>query len=205
MTKHWWHESKYYTALLSFVLAAAFIIGCFALSYGNAIFLKKSASTKAAASKTLLPVGLPTRLMIPSIEVDAAVQQTGIAASGRMGVPTNFTDVAWYKLGPKPGEAGSAIIDGHLDMATDINAVFIRLNELKKGDEIDVLDAKGQKIKFRVTDTKIYDDTDAPLDTIFDKNGPTSRLNLITCDGAWDQATKNYNKRLVVYSERVVD
>ena len=54
-----------------------------------------------------------------------------------------------------------------------------------------------------VTDKKIYEDAQAPLEKIFDQTGSASRLNLVTCDGVWDKNTHNYNKRLVVYSERV--
>ncbi|MBI2475995.1 MAG: class F sortase, partial [Candidatus Taylorbacteria bacterium] len=60
-------------------------------------------------------------------------------------------------------------------------------------------------IKFRVTDAAIYDETNAPVDKIFDRTDSAAHLNLITCDGAWNQKTRDYSKRLVVYAERVLD
>ena len=44
-----------------------------------------------------------------------------------MGVPTNFTDVGWYRYGPAPGTPGNAVIDGHLDGKSVPEAVFYNL------------------------------------------------------------------------------
>ncbi len=176
-------------------MATAIILVVFLASYFE--------NQRIGTASKLSPVESPSHLVIPSISVNAVIQEAGIASSGRMGVPTNFSDVAWYKLGPKPGEIGSAVIDGHLDTARDANAVFVNLGELKIGDEIAVIDKTGKKIRFRVTEKEIYDDESAPLAKIFDQNGNTARLNLITCDGVWNQNEKSYDKRLVVYSERI--
>ncbi len=199
MNKRWWHHSKPHTALFSFLAAAIILTAAFIALYGASNFIGKKNLNLAELGLT----DAPTRLIIPAIAVDAAVQSVGRTASGRMGIPTNFTDVAWYNLGPKPGEAGSAVVDGHLDTGRDANAVFARLNELITGDEIDVLDETGKKIRFRVTAMEIYDEANAPLNKIFDQSETKARLNLITCDGVWNQKKRDYNKRLVVYSERV--
>jgi hypothetical protein len=63
-------------------------------------------------------VGLPVRLRIPAIAVDAAVEHVGLTPDGAMDVPASYADVAWYTLGPKPGEPGNAAIAGHLDSPT---------------------------------------------------------------------------------------
>ena len=197
MKKHWWHKSKKHTAFFSFAVAAVIVIIGFGVLYIGSRFIPENAIVGG--------VDLPVRLIIPKISVNAAVQSVGITANGEMGIPSNFTDVAWYNLGPKPGERGSAAMSGHLDTAsaTDVDAVFIHLNELKAGDEIDVVDKSGHTIKFRVTQMQIYDTTKAPLGKIFDQSVSTADLNLITCDGIWNQSTKDYSKRLVVYSKRI--
>jgi hypothetical protein len=43
----------------------------------------------------------------------------------------------WYALGPRPGDPGSAVILGHVDSKRG-PAVFYRLRQLLRGDEIDV-------------------------------------------------------------------
>lgn len=199
--KPWHHQSKLGTAIYSLILATIITVVGFSFLYFGA-HLDKNFQSKSIAKKTPVEnVGLPVRLKIPVIGVDAKVQSVGLTNSGRMGIPTNFTDVAWYNLNPRPGQSGSAVIDGHLDNARDANAVFARLNELKSGDEIFVVDERGLELKFVVKSSAVYSDSYAPLSTIFDKSGNIAKLNLITCDGAWDQQAKNYDKRLVVYTE----
>lgn len=221
----WWHGSRSSTLLFSFIVAAGVIaVGFLVLYMGSRPMVEKLKNYQLAASSSagsstkitssaaagtpaaaLSPVALPSRLLIPSIGVDANIQQVGLTTSGHMGIPSNFTDVAWYKLGPRPGEAGSAALSGHLDNVRDANAVFARLSELKTGDDISVVDQDGQSIKFRVTDSAVYDENNAPLTRIFATGGTVARLALITCDGVWNQNKRDYSKRLVVYAERVLD
>ena len=194
--KPWWHNSKSSTVIFSFVMASVIIGLYFAFAYFEKTFLKV---------KPIPPVGAPKAITIPAINVETLIQSVGVDQNGRMGLPTNFVDVAWYKYGPEPGNRGSAVIAGHLDTAVDDRAVFAKLSTLKKGDDVYVLDKMGQTIHFRVTKKEVYDDTEAPLDRIFDQGLTTARLNLITCDGVWNPKTKNYSERLVVYTERVLE
>lgn len=145
----------------------------------------------------------PVRLRIPTLGVDAAVQWVGIDADGRMGIPSNYDDVAWYEPGPAPGTPGNSVIAGHLDSTTG-PAIFFKLRDLKPGDEIISLTAAGKEYRFVVTTSEVYDADNAPLDRIFGTS-VNPRLNLITCDGAFDRSSREYDKRLVVYSELATD
>lgn len=194
--KLWWHNSKSRAAIFSLMMATAIIGAYFALVYFEKNFLKP---------KPIPAVDAPKELSIPSINVKALVQFVGIDQNGRMGLPTNFVDVSWYKYGPKPGERGSSVMAGHLDTTVDDKAVFAKLSRLKKGDDVYTVDKTGRKIHFRVIEKEVYEDTKAPLNKIFDQTITTARLNLITCDGVWNPKTKNYSERLVVYTERVPD
>ncbi len=148
--------------------------------------------------------GKPARLIIPSIGVAANVQSVGLywKGAGTVGIPPNFTDVAWYNKGPKPGEPGSAVIDGHLDGQNVKEAVFYNLAKLVPGDMVQVIDAKGKTLQFKVVDVKTYD-YKAPTAEIFSGDASKARLNLITCAGSWDKTAKLYNKRIVVFTELV--
>jgi len=148
--------------------------------------------------------GKPVRLLIPAIGIDANIQSVGLAwqGNGTMGIPTNFTDVGWYKDGPLPGEPGSAVIDGHFDGKDIAEAVFYNLDKLQPGDTVDVVDEKGKTIHFRVIETKNYD-YDAQTTEIFARDSSKVRLNLITCAGDWEATTKSYNKRIVVFTELI--
>lgn len=53
--------------------------------------------------------------MMIRIHVDTAIHPVELTPDGSMGVPELPQDVAWYLLGPHPGEEGSAIIAGHVN------------------------------------------------------------------------------------------
>jgi LPXTG-site transpeptidase (sortase) family protein len=149
-----------------------------------------------------LPGIIPARIRIPAISVDTNVQQVGLDSKRRLGVPTNYTDVAWFKGGYRPGERGNAVIDGHVDSPWAA-AIFYNLKKLQLGDRVYLRDNQGHEKVFEVYATAIYLYDQAPLDELI---GPSDepQLNLITCTGIYDQATDNYDRRFVVYT-RLVD
>jgi hypothetical protein len=146
-------------------------------------------------------VGQPVRLKIPTIRVDAAVEQVGKAPDGSMDVPKSFDETAWYQLGARPGEPGNAVIDGHVDSKTG-KAVFWDLRKLVRGDQIVVVGDDGVERRFVVADTGKYATADVPLARVF---GPATgvHLNLITCDATttFNYATESYDGNFVVYAD----
>jgi len=148
--------------------------------------------------------GLPVKLVIPSIGVTTTIQHVGLSVTGKgeMGVPTNFTDVAWYMEGPRPGMLGSAVIDGHFNGKHVPQAVFYNLSKLNAGDLVEVVDEIGQTIQFQVVAVRTYD-KNAPTDEVFSTSTDKARLNLITCAGDWIKSEKLFNKRTVVFTELV--
>lgn len=142
----------------------------------------------------------PLRLVIPSLNINAAVQQVGVGIRGNMAVPNNYTDVGWYRAGVSPGQIGSAVMDGHADNGFSQPAVFKRLGEIKMGDDIYVVAKDGSKIDFVVTGIELYPYKSAPTELIFSRRDK-ARLNLITCDGVWVAGEKTYDTRLVVFAE----
>lgn len=141
----------------------------------------------------------PVRLIIPSINVDAVVENVGITAAGAMEVPGNTIDVGWYKLGPPPGEVGSAVISGHFDGRDGGSGVFNNLDKLKQGDKMYVINNQGTTTTFVVRESRTYNPGYA--DEVFFSNDNGAHLNLVTCDGVWDKNKKSYSKRLVVFAD----
>lgn len=201
--------------LLFFLIAGAGItVGV------NAVhFLKHDSATKQVlpaqtnSSPTEIPTtvptqpqavepGIPQSISIPAIQVDATVESVGMDSQGRMDIPRNSDNTAWYSPGFRPGQKGNAVIDGHLDKVTGAPAVFWNISKLSTGDKIIITDDKGQQFTFQVTDTEKYPYNEFPLQQVF---GPSDKamLNLITCQGNWNSAAKNYSHRFVVYSELV--
>lgn len=157
---------------------------------------KKSVPQNQVADK--VSPGLPSRLTIPAINVNAVIQFVGVTVKGTMEVPTNTTDVGWFKLGPRPGEIGSAVIAGHVDGKSGEDAVFTNLYKLKVGDKLYVEDDKGTSITFVVRESHAYNPGFA--EEVFSSND-NAHLNLVTCDGVWDGVKKSYSKRLVVFAD----
>lgn len=118
-----------------------------------------------------------------------------------MAVPSTSWTVGWLDLGPRPGELGNAVIDGHLDSAQGA-AIFWHLAQLRPGDRVYVVDRRGRQLTFAVTGARAFSVTGAPLAQIFgSSNAPN--LNLITCAGAWQAAQHAYDQRLVVFTRLV--
>lgn len=145
--------------------------------------------------------GLPVRLKIPKIKVDAAIEYVGLTAKGEMGTPKIPRNVAWYNLGPRPGEIGSAAIAGHVNWYNGAVSAFANLNKLKIGDRITIQDDKGANISFIVRKIHAFTSKEDPSE-VFISNDGRSHLNLITCFGVWDKKAKQYSKRLVVFADK---
>jgi len=63
--------------------------------------------------KNEVVLGIPARLKIPKIKVDIALEQVGLTSQGAVDVPKGHSNGAWFNLGPRPGNIGSAVIVGH--------------------------------------------------------------------------------------------
>lgn len=137
----------------------------------------------------------PARLLIPRLNVDAAVEARGLDANRNMDIPKNFRDVAWYRLGPAPGQPGNALINGHVNWWTG-DAVFTRLAQVRVGDEITVVRADGGTVRFTVTGKTIVD-ANARIASLFEPSS-VATLTLITCSGVWNPLTQSNTQRLLV-------
>lgn len=155
------------------------------------------AKSTQAANKTV-----PARLIIPKIKVDATIDQMGIMQNGLLQAPEGPRTVGWYKYSPLPGEIGNAVMDGHYGRwANGEGSVFDKLNTLKKGDNLSVVDSEGAVTAFIVRELKTYDPK-ADNSIVFHSNDGKSHLNLITCDGSWSSRTQSYSRRLVVFTDK---
>ncbi len=182
--------------LVAGILFVVLLGGLLWYTHRRSIVLPEPPTTYA----TTTPLLSPETLVIPKLNLEAHIQHVGIAKSGNMAVPTNYTDVGWYRLGAAPGEEGNAVIAGHLDNGFGFAAIFKHLSELQPGDEIIVYDATGTSAHFIVERLATYDYSAAPMEEIFGTSTDI-RLNLITCDGLWDPNKKMYSKRLIVFTK----
>ncbi len=187
-------------------LCVAGAAGIFALVYVRAAPATNSDRVRAEPMSLSLPKPsgpahlqvfdpTPRRLVIASINVNATVEARGLDASRNMETPSDFHDVAWYKLGPAPGEAGNALINGHVNWWTG-DAVFTRLGRLRRGDEVTVIRGDGIAIHFKVTGSTVVAANARVASLFAPSSSPT--LTLITCSGAWNPLTQSDTQRLLV-------
>lgn len=149
------------------------------------------------------PTAAPTAVDIPAIGAASTLIPIGLNPDRTMAVPpvTEPRQAAWYSLGPRPGDAGPAVIVGHVDGVIDGRrgqpGVFYYLDELAPGDLIYVDRADGSRVTFVVYAVESHLKAEFPTTRIYgDTPGPEIRL--ITCSGSFDRATGHYVENTVI-------
>ena len=152
-----------------------------------------------------LPASPPTRITIPAIGVDSAVNPVGLNPDGTVQVPEpgpDYDQAAWYTGSVAPGQQGPAVILGHIDSAANGPSVFYRLSRLRPLDEFTITRADGRTAVFRVNSVHSYPKDAFPTTTVY---GPTTRpeVRLITCGGPFDSHARSYLDNTVVYANQI--
>ncbi|WP_018784233.1 class F sortase [Micromonospora sp. CNB394] len=147
-----------------------------------------------------LPRSTPVRVTIPRIGVDAEIVPVATDADGALEVPPleRPTVTGWYHPGPTPGQAGNAVLVGHVDSQHG-PAVFFDLGRLRGGDTIRVLRADGRTATFAVDGVGAYPKERFPTARVYGGDA-AARLRLITCGGRFDPRTGNYPDNIVVFA-----
>jgi hypothetical protein len=149
---------------------------------------------------TVLQRSVPTQISISTLGLRAPVVSVGAAADGSIATPAidKPDETGWYRLGPSPGERGTAVIVGHVDSAHG-PAVFARLATLSPGRTIDVNREDRRTATFRVDSVQRTPKTAFPADRVF-AGGDAARLVLVTCGGAWVGGGVGYADNVIVYA-----
>ncbi|MFQ5576372.1 MAG: sortase, partial [Anaerolineae bacterium] len=146
----------------------------------------------------------PVRLAIPAIGVNAAVVETGLEVVQWLNSPALRWQTPDYAVGhrqtsARPGQPGNMILSGHNNTA---GSVFLRLSELKPGDEFTVYTADFS-YNYRVVASEKVLWTGAGERQIarhyeLTADTPDETLTLVSC---WPYAT--YTHRLYVTAKPV--
>jgi len=153
------------------------------------------------SSGRLLSRAEPVAVRIPVIGVYAAIVATGIAANGSIEVPPldQPSIAGWYRYGPSPGESGSAVLVGHVDSRESGPAVFFRLGDLRKGDDVQVDRADGTTALFTVDGVRLTAKDEFPAQEVH-RAAAGALLRLITCGGRFDRKQRSYLDNVIVYA-----
>jgi hypothetical protein len=143
----------------------------------------------------------PVGISIPSLGVRADTVEVGRAADGSIGTPEKdpVSDAGWYKPGPSPGEAGTAVIVGHVDTASR-PAVFSKLADLRRGKLIEVRREDRRTATFVVGSVERFPKTSFPADRVFEETDGKPRLVLVTCGGSWVGGSVGYADNIIVFA-----
>ncbi|HET8685015.1 MAG TPA: class F sortase [Micromonosporaceae bacterium] len=141
----------------------------------------------------------PVRLLIPAVGVSARVVPVGVAAgTDQMDVPRSVDTVGWYRYGPQlASTAGSIVVAGHVDSATQGPGAFFRLREVPAGARVTVVGSDGAARAYQVVAREVFDKSAVPLDRLFARDGRL-RLTLVTCGGEYDAARRAYRDNVVL-------
>jgi sortase (surface protein transpeptidase) len=143
---------------------------------------------------------VPVRIQIPRIGVASSLDRLGRASDGTVQTPplSRAAVAGWYAPGPRPGDPGSAVILGHVDSRRG-PAVFYRLRELRRGDQITVTRADGTSVRFVVQRTEQYPKRRFPTDDVYYPT-LTPGLRLVTCGGEFDHTIDHYKSNIIVFA-----
>ncbi len=147
---------------------------------------------------------IPKRIMIDKIGVDADIEPVGLLDDGMLDAPKTNELVGWYDKSARAGDDQFAmLLDGHYG-TQEAPAVFWRLLELEVGDTIHIQSTKKTILKYEVKETErqYAEDVDMKKALYPYRDGAQS-LTIITCEGEFDPLNMTYDRRIVVYAERV--
>jgi sortase (surface protein transpeptidase) len=141
---------------------------------------------------------VPVRIEIPRIGVASALDRLGRAPDGTIQEPRRWAVAGWYAPGTRPGDPGSAVILGHVDSKGG-PAVFFRLRQLRRGDQLKVGRADGSVVRFVVQRTAQYPKRRFPTEEVYYPT-LTPTLRLVTCGGTFDATAGHYRSNIIVFA-----
>ncbi len=150
------------------------------------------------SARTYPTVAVPVRLRIPALHVNSPLQRLDREPDRTVAVPDRADVAGWYERGPRPGQAGPAVILGHVDSHTG-PGVFLNLSRVPRGAVVLVDRADGSTVTFRVTNVKRVLKTRFPTDLVY---APTLQptLRLVTCGGSFDATRRSYRDNVIAFA-----
>ena len=145
--------------------------------------------------------GVPVRLVLPVIGVDADVAAFDLADDLTMPVPQTASLVAWYTFSAQAGAPGNAVLAGHRDWQRQ-RGVFYSLGVVQEGDEVWLQDTTGTWYLYTVRWSASVPDDDSFIEELVGRTTQPS-VTLITCSGVFDRTAGRYVERHIVRAELV--
>lgn len=132
--------------------------------------------------------GLPTRIVVPSAQIDVAVQEVGVRVEGgRASWETAWRAAGHHLDSAMPGQPGNMVITGHVSVSDHSNlAVFSSLDRVEAGDVVEV-HSGDQVFSYNVSKVLVV----PPSAVKLLRSDSSATVTLVTC-------TSDLKNRLVV-------
>ena len=159
-----------------------------------------SAAATAAPPPTPTPLpefADPVKIYFTSAEIESEIVPVGQTETGAMDAPASAVLAGWYENGPSPGEAGNAIIDGHVRWKGKLGN-FAHLRDMAVGEEVVIEYADGSFHYFTAVSVDVYRLDNFPDHVMKLDIGGEPRMTLITCLGDYNSAIGTSESRVVV-------
>ncbi len=146
--------------------------------------------------------GQPVRIIIPKINVDAAVHRIGLQTLFENGqrffqwaVPSGFA-AGWHETSATLGQSGNTVLNGHNNI---FGEVFRDLVDLEFGDTLILYDNTGQTYTYEIQQQELLPESDQPISVRIEnarwiEATGDERVTLVSC---WPYAT-NDNRVIVI-------
>ena len=148
-----------------------------------------------------VPIKPPTRIVIPTIRLDAPVKSVGLVREPATGywtydIPT-FKAAGWSDDSAPLGRPGNTVLNGHNNI---LGQVFLDLVDVRKGDMISMYEGDRQ-FNYKVTDVLFLLEAGQPdsvriKNASFIKSTDDVRLTIVSC---WPRS--NNTHRLIVIAK----
>ena len=158
-----------------------------------------AAYAPAATDVAALGRSEPTHLRITRVGIDTDLIGLGMNPDRTLEVPPATTDApaGWFRNLASPGEAGPAVIVGHLDSPDD-KGVFFNLGAVRAGDTIHVTRRDGSTATFTVDMVAAFARGAFPTAGVYgDTEYPA--LRLVTCGGTFSPGA-GYEDSVIVFA-----
>ena len=161
----------------------------------------RGAGRVLAVPRVALVSAPPVALVVPALHLDTRLAGLHPGHDGTLQVDGDTSRAGWYADGPAPGDAGPAVLAGHVGSRAG-PGVFAGVGRLRPGDRIGIRRADGTTVEFAVTEVRTYAKRDFPTVRVYASTG-TAVLRLITCGGDVDAATGRYRSNTIAFAELV--
>lgn len=144
----------------------------------------------------------PKRISISKIQVESLIQRVGVDQHSKVAVPNNVHLAAWFVESVQPGKTGLSIIDAHVS-GRSTDGLFKNLHTLTENDEFTVERGDGKVLSYKVMQVTTVPEADSAAVLFSQDPKVKSQLNLITCGGSYDTASRQYTERTIVTSQLI--